>query len=77
MDNKRINELADLAKQESMKICGNNQNGFYPMFIQTYNEKFAELIVKECIQVTDNAVPSDSTLGWLVSRQLKSHFGVE
>ena len=45
-------------------------------------EKFAELIVKECINVVDNmADPDDSNLYfWTiqsVSKQIKQHFGVE
>ena len=56
--NKRIKELSEQAKLYDGWFCGNGNI-----------EKFAELIVKECIEV--------SQVGSITEDKLKRHFGVE
>ncbi len=47
------------------------------------NEKFAELIVRECADkiknadLTDLEGPDPDDVLWLVEKQIKEHFGVE
>ena len=72
--NKRIKELM-------------NQTGI-PTTIpfDQWCEKFAELIVKECAQVSEDVANADGTGPWFegyvsgveeVNRRIKQHFGVE
>jgi hypothetical protein len=40
-------------------------------------KKFAELIVKECVDIADETALGDTTYGWMVANRIKEHFGVE
>jgi len=75
-----IKELADQAK-----LSIPNSTLSVPEWIEAYNQKFAELIVRECIgcceQVISDPVPK-SVDTWLNGGsqcidQIKKHFGVE
>jgi hypothetical protein len=72
--NERIKELADKASQWVI----DNSNGVHTPY-ERWNEKFAELIVKECA----DAIIKDSRLNDVRSaangcvRTIKEHFGVE
>jgi len=69
--NERIQELAEQARQEFLKLPTGytpEQVGMYPQLM----EKFAELIVKECIDVVGKATASPT--GY---QALMKHFGVE
>ena len=76
--NERIRELAEQAwLADSVEIDPN-----YKKYVGTerilkhltgYNQKFAELIVRECAEFVDHAI-SD---GGIDGRSLKEHFGVE
>lgn len=75
--NNRIKELA----QQTDVWCDQNHHGdkFYDI---RWEEKFAELIVKECARVAINADledvdGSDSHVLQAASEQIKQHFGVE
>jgi hypothetical protein len=64
--NERIKELAEQAKEETDALWLN----LTPQeFKDTYNKKFAELIVRETLRVT-GATPS-------MAETAKKHFGVE
>jgi hypothetical protein len=67
--NERIRELAEQAKAESSQWLGSK-----PATTITYDEleKFAELIVRECIDVVGKATASPN--GY---QALMKHFGVE
>ena len=70
--NERIRELAVQARQEFLKLPTGytpEQVGMHPQLM----EKFAELIVKECMNIADEYDGVGSTI---VSR-IKQHFGVE
>ena len=67
--NERIKQLAKQA--DSYAISMENETGSF--YFNSYNEKFAELIVKECADFVDRAI-SD---GGVDGRILKEHFGVE
>jgi hypothetical protein len=71
--NERIKELA---RQASVQSFGHIRNAYF-------EEKFAELIVKECasqVRFTDLLLCNDDSDGEILlqaSVQLKQHFGVE
>lgn len=51
-------------------------------WIEAYNEKLAELIVRECLSIVDDAERGGSNEVWdnaveFIRRDLKEHFGVE
>ena len=71
--NERIKELAEQAEQ-----WADNQN-FYASDYQDYMmEKFAELIVRECIDiVSPYAIRMENFDGGHPIADLKKHFGVE
>ena len=85
--NERIQELAEQAKKYALdamiKITDKEQA--LKVYSQTYDTKFAELIVRECIgcceQVISDPVP-ESVDTWLNGGtqcidEIKQHFGVE
>jgi hypothetical protein len=66
--NDRIRELA----KEALDYAEKNQSAEIPQhWFKLYNEKFAELIVKECCQKLEN----DGMVE--VAMEIKEHFGVE
>ena len=66
--NERIRELA----KEAVDYAEKNQSAEIPQhWFKLYNEKFAELIVKECCQKLEN----DGMVE--VAMEIKEHFGVE
>ena len=62
--NERIKELVEQANND---VSGN------AFSMARYNEKFAELIVQECIQVCDRPLSKHM----LPSDNIREHFGVE
>ena len=66
--NERIRELAEQA---------NNAIGGNAFSMARYNEKFAELIVAECMEVSLKYSHRDDDMGAIIARQIKQHFGVE
>ena len=66
--NDRIRELA----KEALDYAEKNQSAEIPQhWFKLYNEKFAELIVKECCQKLEN----DGMVE--VAMEMKEHFGVK
>jgi len=62
-----IQQLADQAKSQVP------QGILSPdLWIEQYNQRFAELIVQECVLISRT-----STDGFSASRQMQEHFGVE
>jgi hypothetical protein len=69
--NERIRELAEQARKEFLELPTGyipEQVGMYPQLM----EKFAELIVRECIAVHEDDYGVD-----IIGDVLKKHFGVE
>ena len=64
--NERIRELAEQAGYEPLGT-------FADELMEIYNKKFAELIVRECVDIADDYDGVGSTI---VSR-IKQHFGIE
>ena len=81
--NERIRELAEQAKKYALdamiKITDKEQA--LKVYSETYDTKFAELIVQECVEVCHTmAEDSDSYVvhdGDTCAEQIKKHFGVE
>jgi len=46
-------------------------------YARVRDEKFAELIVRECEQVSLKNSHRDDDMGAIIARQIKEHFGVE
>ena len=71
--NKRIQTLVDQAKK-------NVPHGLSPdKWIETYNEKFAELIVRECMEqvwyTREDGI--NGNISEVIKDRIKEHFGVE
>jgi hypothetical protein len=79
--NKRIRELQHQAM--SSILNGNDPDGDVErMYIPAeFTKKFAELIVKECAQVSEDDITDGdaccTNTAYRISRQIKKHFGVE
>ena len=77
--NKRIKEIALQAKQSALDamIKITDKEEALKVYSETYDTKFAELIIRECGDIADehNDYSEGVTLG--VGRALKKHFGVE
>jgi len=73
--NERIKELAEQAGFQYIKDEGIGWAGNYNDSLP----KFAELIVRECIDIAKHHVMNISTYGdaEFVDEQIKQHFGVE
>ena len=69
--NERINELAEQAV-DFAEENGLTREG---AFIQAFSLKFAELIVKECAEVSKNYAGGSMPLS--IALAIKEHFGVE
>ena len=79
--NERIEALKKLATKE---VWGNNPHNGSPEFdgYELDADMFAELIVRECIAIVDNAERGGSNEIWdnavkFIRRDLKQHFGVK
>ena len=73
--NEKIKELATQAH-----IFANQQTGDQFVALDVFKEKFAELIIQECIEQCyadyDSKEDWDKGVRWAVN-QIKEHFGVE
>jgi hypothetical protein len=71
--NERIKELADQANSHHDNFFDLNYKE-----LDVFLEKFAELIVKECIEICDNTTGTSYLDGWYAAcKQIRKHFGVE
>ena len=78
--NERIKELIAQAREPL-----HNKNLPFNQGLVEYSEKFAELIVRECIGICEKDGQWYTNTGWLaeageamsLSDQIKKHFGVE
>jgi hypothetical protein len=78
--NERIRELVEQAQ-----YYANEQNDKHGVsWIRTYNEKFAELIVKECLEACSRAneirhlvPPTQQQVVLSCMDEIETHFGVE
>jgi hypothetical protein len=83
--NDRIRELAEQATEYAFK-CAEGDSKINPkitsdQWLKVYQEKFAELIVKECAELFPNVYVSIETehghTPVIAANYIKEHFGVE
>jgi len=70
--NERIQQLAEQADNfadDKIKMPGE----YHPDWHDVRDEKFAELIVRECVSVCEN---SNYEFGTIFTKMIKQHFGV-
>jgi len=78
--NQRIRELAEQATEYA-----NEQNELHGVdYVMTFKEKFAELIVRECLTIADKEHKLALEFEWdnddtaqTIKDSIKKHFGVE
>ena len=81
--NKRIKEIALQAKQSALDamIKITDKEEALKVYSETYDTKFAELIVRECAKTAENSFvywPMDGSLQRTgCARTILGHFGVE
>ena len=71
--NELILELADQADVLADNVI-QMPGEYHPDYGRVWNEKFAELIVRECVGVADH---SNVTGKSIVGQRIKEHFGVD
>ena len=69
--NERIKKLAEQAFRDTV-LCGGKRGD--KDFDQLYNERFAELIVRECAEIADKNSPLSYPDHGI---KIKRHFGVD
>ena len=85
--NERIRELAEQAYEQQPLMVANREtfeiehkigHGGAPMYHRVFNqEKFAELIVQECIEQVTTGPNGPAHYAVEAALRLKKHFGVE
>ena len=77
--NERIKELAEQVGAVQNVLAMGRHDGV--LFTETELEKFAELIVQECAQVSEDDITDGdaccTNTADRIARQIKKHFGVE
>ena len=71
--NQRIRELAKQSGGHGLKMSTMGLS----LLGEDAIEKFAQLIVRECEQVSLKNSHRDDDMGAIIARQIKQHFGVE
>jgi len=81
--NERINELNREAQAFAIRIWGEDED-YFNQWVETYKEKLAELIVRECARAVDkvyeDAEPDHGCYDWATwaeGADVLKHFGVE
>ena len=76
--NDRIKELAELALKSSMiNDAVYRPEGYANGASKNFADKFAELIVQECLFIIDDERKPEMTSRVELWEQIKEHFGVE
>ena len=72
--NERIRELAE---QAELYAVSDNSSMLFDVWKKRYNEKFAELIVRECINIAcEYDKPKLSGPGLAIACNIESHFDI-
>lgn len=78
--NERIQQLAKQAERETKEHFNSNWDGTpREIFDMYFNEKFAELIIRDCANLAKHHVMNISTYAdaEFVEEQIEQHFGVK
>ena len=70
--NERVKELAEQALNEYSATYHNEAK-----IPEAYLKKFAELIVQECVNVSQKNSHRYDDMGAIIARNIEDHFGVE
>lgn len=73
--NERIKELANEARTYALTLEDREED-----YVDVFEQKFAELIVRECIKVVDDTMTGNQEMNIglvMASAAIVSHFGVE
>ena len=70
--NQRIKELAEQAYDDLV-----NQTGNIVVFDEDFQQRFAELIVQECMSITDKCSTGPGLHDLFADNIIAEHFGVE
>jgi hypothetical protein len=73
--NKRLNNLVGQAKVMAEETL--NKQISKNAELDAFAEKFAELIVKECLVTLDSITAADRDALWIARKVIADHFGVE
>lgn len=75
-----IKQLALQAHQETLDVYRERMKTEFAgdvIFSDMYDRRFAELIVRECEQVSLKNSHRNDDMGAIIARNIKQHFGVE
>ena len=73
-----MNERIDKIAQESRDYAGGYWDEYSPEWLQFYNEKFAELIVRECAGIDfRHKVGLTHDDDYAISKVIREYFGVK
>ena len=77
--NERIKSLIERAEYQAQKQSGSDWEVHVEPSREQIFEKFAELIVKKCMDVAKYHTPDteECEYTWLIHDKIKEHFGVE
>ena len=70
--NERIKQLAEQAYDELVEETGN-----IVVFDEDFQQRFAQLIVRECASRVDNILREKFNGGGTMGDEIREHFGVE
>lgn len=77
--NERVKKLAEQARAQVHEIYKTMEEepigNFIDWFDEQFEQKFAELIVNECLDIVDIEVPG--MIGVHAMKKISEHFGVE
>jgi hypothetical protein len=73
--NERIKELSSQVGAVYNVLAMGRSDGV--LFTEFELEKFAELIVEECMEVSLKYSHRDDDMGAIIAKQIKQHFGIE
>lgn len=76
--NERIKELAEQAREYIDSVCDPRSGVFNGKeYLEAVEEKFAELIIKECARVDSEENNPDHVDGETYNQTILQHFGVK
>lgn len=76
--NKRIYELAEKAKTHVLARIDEDDSDWDDQHTVLYNQKFAELILRQCMEIADtHQNRGDALSSPLIAEKIKEYFGVD
>ena len=73
-----MNEQIEKLSDEAYLFAQSQHSIYSPELLRTYTKKFAELIVRECIDIAyEYDAPKMSGPGMIIAGQIQDHFGLD